>query len=131
MTSTRQLSERPRPRKQLVTNISQNLGRAETGTRQGPAAKYQLARSNCGAISNFGREGQELNKLATIGGIISVGGLALWAYGYYSTGHPPLISWQTYSPWWISDFLPNLNSEHGMSLMILGYDLNNWPSERL
>ena len=72
-----------------------------------------------------------MNKPATIGWIISVGGLALWAYGYYSTGHPPLISWPAYSPWWISDFLPNLNSEIGMALMIVGSALTYWPSERL
>jgi hypothetical protein len=51
----------------------------------------------------------------------------LWLYGYYSTGTPPLIDWQAHTPWWIADFLPNINSEIGMALMFAGSALTFWP----
>jgi hypothetical protein len=71
-----------------------------------------------------------LSKLAIVGWIVSAGGLALWLYGYYSIGNPPLIDWQTHTPWWIADFLPNINAEIGMVLMFAGTALTYWPSQR-
>ena len=71
-----------------------------------------------------------MSKPAIGGWIISVGGLGLWLYGYYSTGNPPLIDWQAHTPWWIADFLPNINSEIGMALMLVGTALTYWPPQR-
>jgi hypothetical protein len=68
-----------------------------------------------------------LSKLAIIGWIISVGGMVLWLYGYFSTGHSPMLNWHAYTPWWVADFLPNINSEIGMALMFVGSALTYWP----
>jgi len=43
--------------------------------------------------------------------------MALWTYGYFATGHPSLIEWHANSPWWIADFLPNIEAEIGMALI--------------
>ncbi len=59
-----------------------------------------------------------------------MGGLALWLYGYYSTGNPPLTDWHAHTPWWIADFLPNINCEIGMVLMFAGTALTYWPPQR-
>jgi len=71
-----------------------------------------------------------LSKPAIIGGIVSLGGLPLWLYGYFSTGYSPLIDWRAHTPWWIADFLPNINSEIGMALMFVGSVLTYWPPKR-
>jgi hypothetical protein len=71
-----------------------------------------------------------LSKLAITGWIISLGGLVLWLYGYFSAGSPPMINWHAYTPWWIADFLPNINSEVGMALMFAGTALTYWPPQR-
>lgn len=73
---------------------------------------------------------QYLSKLTITGWIISVGGLALWLYGYFSTGHAPVLDWHAYTPWWIADYLPNINSEIGMVLMFGGTALTYWPPQR-
>ena len=71
-----------------------------------------------------------MSKLAITGWIISVGGIALWLYGYFSNGHPPMLNWHAFTPWWIADFLPNINSEVGMALMFAGTALTYWPPPR-
>jgi hypothetical protein len=58
-----------------------------------------------------------LSKSVIIGYITSLAGTALWLYGYFEAGHPVLIDWHTYTPWWIADFLPNMESEIGMRLV--------------
>jgi hypothetical protein len=40
--------------------------------------------------------------------------LAVWGYGYFVTGTPPLVTWSTYLPSWAADWLPNLEPEIGM-----------------
>jgi hypothetical protein len=57
---------------------------------------------------------------ALIGWIVSLAGLALSLYGYFAIGHPPFIDWPHYAPWWISDYLRNIESEIGMLLMCVG-----------
>jgi hypothetical protein len=47
-------------------------------------------------------------------------GMALWGYGLFITGHPPLIDWTSNTPWWIADYLPNMESELGLVLVCLG-----------
>ena len=57
-----------------------------------------------------------MSKLPIIGWCAMVAGIALWTFGYFVTGHPSLIDWNAYTPWWIADFLPNIESEIGMAL---------------
>jgi len=60
------------------------------------------------------------NRSVIIGWIISAAGTVLWLYGYYATGNPSFIDWQSYTPWWIASFLPNIESEAGMALLCVG-----------
>jgi hypothetical protein len=59
-------------------------------------------------------------KAPIFGWILELAGMALWLYGYFSTGNPSLIDWKAHTPWWIADFLPNLEAEIGMILMFVG-----------
>lgn len=52
-----------------------------------------------------------------LGMALSLIGLAIWAYGYFASGHPPFVNWQGW-PWWIADFMPNAESEVGMAVML-------------
>jgi hypothetical protein len=71
-----------------------------------------------------------VSKLAFVAWGISAAGLVLWLYGYFITGTPPLIDWHAYTPWWIADYLPNIQSEIGMALICIGTALVYWPSQR-
>jgi hypothetical protein len=71
-----------------------------------------------------------VSKSAIVGWGISTAGMALWLYGYFITDTPPLIDWHAYTPWWIADFLPNIQSEIGMALICIGTALVYWPSQR-
>ena len=70
---------------------------------------------------------EQLSKPAILGWIASLAGMALWLYGYLVTGHPSLIDWRADTPWWIADFLPNIESEIGMALVCVGSVLVYWP----
>ena len=61
-----------------------------------------------------------MKKAAVLGWIIELAGLALWLYGYFASGSPSLIDWHASAPWWIADFLPNVQSEIAMVLMLIG-----------
>ena len=54
-----------------------------------------------------------MSKTVIAGWIIEVAGTALWIYRYFATGNPSLINWQTITPWWIANFLPNIQAEIG------------------
>ena len=41
--------------------------------------------------------------------------------------YPSLIDWQAHTPWWIADYLPNLESETGMLLCIASMVPMYWP----
>jgi len=56
--------------------------------------------------------------------------MVLWLYGYFATGNPSLIDWQANTPWWIADFLPNIESEIGMVLVCVGMVPIYWPPPR-
>lgn len=71
-----------------------------------------------------------MSKLVIIGWIISLAGMALWLYGYFAIGNPPLIDWHANTPWWIADFLPNIESEIGMVLAFGGMVPIYWPPQR-
>ena len=70
---------------------------------------------------------ERLNKIVILAWAFSLAGMALWLYGYFVTGHPSLIDWRAYTPWWIADFLPNIESEIGMALVCVGSVLVYWP----
>jgi len=69
-----------------------------------------------------------LTKTAIIGWLVCLFGSALWLYGYFVIGHPSMIDWPAISPSWIADFLPNLESELGMLLCIVGMVPMYWPA---
>jgi hypothetical protein len=71
-----------------------------------------------------------VSKAAIVGWIIELAGMALWLYGYFATGNPSLIDWHANTPWWIADFLPNIESEIGMTLVFAGMVPLYWPSRR-
>jgi hypothetical protein len=71
--------------------------------------------------------GVRKNWSAVAGWVISALGTVLWLYGYYATGNAPLVNWQSYTPWWISTFLPNIESEIGMVLLCVGTIAIYWP----
>ena len=68
-----------------------------------------------------------MSKAVIIGWIISSAGTALWIYGYYAVGNPSLFDWHAHTPWWIADFLPNIESEIGMGLAFAGLLPIYWP----
>ena len=68
-----------------------------------------------------------MRKAVIAGWVIEVAGLILWTYGYFVTGNPPLIDWAAHVPRWISEFLPNLESEVGMVLILAGMVPIYWP----
>ena len=49
-----------------------------------------------------------MSKAAIAGWIVFTAGTILWLYGYFATGHPALVAWHTHTPWWIADYLPNV-----------------------
>ena len=58
---------------------------------------------------------------------LMLAGMALWGYGYFIPGTPPLVDWQANTPLWVADFLPNLESEIGLILTCLGMVPLYWP----
>ena len=62
-----------------------------------------------------------------LGWIIELAGTALWIYGYFVTGHSPIVDWQTKTPWWLAKWVPNFESELGLFLVIAGTVLMYWP----
>ena len=71
-----------------------------------------------------------MSKAFAIGWVMSLSGTALWIYGYFAIGNATLIDWHADTPWWIADFLPNLESEIGMTLAIVGMVPIYWPARR-
>jgi hypothetical protein len=71
-----------------------------------------------------------MNKVAIIGWIVALIGTALWIYGYFATGSPSLIDWHANTPWWVADFLPNIESEIGMALIVVAMIPIYWRSHR-
>ena len=69
-----------------------------------------------------------VTKTSITGWVIFLSGSAIWLYGYFIAGHPPIIDWHARTPWWIADFLPNLESELGMLLCIAGLVPMYWPA---
>jgi hypothetical protein len=72
------------------------------------------------ASSGFTVTGRRSNRLQT----------DLWLYGYFATGHPSLFDWHANTPWWIADFLTNIESEIEMALLFAGMVPIYWPFRR-
>jgi hypothetical protein len=68
-----------------------------------------------------------MSKAVITGWIMMLSGTALWLYGYFATGNRSLINWRANTPWWIADYLPNIESEIGMTLVILAMVPLYWP----
>jgi hypothetical protein len=68
-----------------------------------------------------------MRKSAIIAQIVSWIGAAIWLFGYFVTGHQSLIDWQAYTPSWIAEFLPNVESEIGMVACLSGTIAVYWP----
>jgi hypothetical protein len=66
------------------------------------------------------QKARRMSKVVIIGWSIEAAGMALWLYGYFATGNPSLIDWHANAPWWIADYLPNIESEIGMALIFAG-----------
>ena len=47
-----------------------------------------------------------------------------------ATGNPSLINWHAKTPWWIADFLPNIEAEVGMLLICIGMVPIYWPARQ-
>ena len=58
--------------------------------------------------------------LVVAGWVASVLGIVLWTYGYFVSGTHPLVAWGDHLPTWASEWLPNLESELGMILVVIG-----------
>ncbi len=60
-------------------------------------------------------------RLFVIGGwVVTALGMILRGYGYFVIGTQPLVTWSNYLPGWAAEWLPNLEAEIGMVLLILG-----------
>jgi hypothetical protein len=71
-----------------------------------------------------------MSKTNIFGYGVSIAGTCLWLYGYFVGGHPSLIDWHTLAPEWFAKFLPNLEAEGGMGLMIAAMLPMYWPTKR-
>jgi hypothetical protein len=67
-----------------------------------------------------------VKKSLIVGYIVWLIGMAIWLYGYFVPGNPPLFDWPTHMPWWVADFLPNIESEIGMVVMFLSVVPTYW-----
>jgi hypothetical protein len=74
---------------------------------------------------------RSVKKSLIVGYIVLPLGMAIWLYGYFAPGNPSLIDWRAHSPWWIADFLPNIESEIGMVLMLISAVPSYWPRSRI
>jgi hypothetical protein len=70
-----------------------------------------------------------MSKPVNIGWVLMLAGTVLWLYGYFATGHPSLIDWRADTPWWIAEFLPNIESEIGMAIMLASMVPIYWPAQ--
>jgi hypothetical protein len=74
---------------------------------------------------------EEFMKLPVIvGWAIELMGTALWVYGYFVTGHPSLIDWHDITPSWFAEWLPNIEAEIGLALVLVGMVPIYWPSRQ-
>ena len=68
--------------------------------------------------------------LSVAGWAASIIGLVVWIYGYSVPGTPSPIQWSAFLPGWAASTLPNLASEGGMVLSLLGNGMVLWDQSR-
>jgi hypothetical protein len=66
----------------------------------------------------------------TFGWVIYAAGFAIWLFGYLSAGHASIFHWNVATPWWISSFVPNLEAELGLALMLASVIPIYWRAVR-
>jgi len=71
--------------------------------------------------------GRIMTRGMAIGWAMTLGGLLLWGYGYYASGHPPLIGWDAFAPAWIANYLPTMEAELGFAVMLAAMVPMYWP----
>ena len=71
-----------------------------------------------------------MSRLNIFGWALMTIGFALWIYGYFVTGHASLIDWRAMAPDWISEFLPNIEAELGIVIMLIACFPTYWPHRR-
>jgi hypothetical protein len=75
----------------------------------------------------FVRSPRSANNRTNLGWILCLAGTIVWLYGYFTTGNPSFTDWHANAPRWIAEFLPNMESEIGMILMLGGMVLLYLP----
>jgi hypothetical protein len=68
-----------------------------------------------------------LSRSNILGWVLMIAGFVLWLYGYWATGHAALIDWASLVPNWIADFVPNVEAEAGLGIMIVAMIPAYWP----
>lgn len=68
----------------------------------------------------FGRKLARSNRALALGWAVAVAGTALWAYGLFASGAPPVLDWHSFSPSWMAGFVPTLIAELGLALSMAG-----------
>jgi hypothetical protein len=66
----------------------------------------------------------------SIGWAIYAAGFVIWLFGYLSAGHASIFHWNVATPWWISSFVPNLEAELGLALMLASVIPIYWRAVR-
>jgi hypothetical protein len=66
----------------------------------------------------------------SIGWAIYAAGFVIWLFGYLSAGHASIFHWNVATPWWISRFVPNLEAELGLALMLASVIPIYWRAVR-
>lgn len=68
--------------------------------------------------SNAGKH--KIARMWVAGWSIVTIGTALWLYGYFTRGTQAFVDWPASVPWWIADFVPNMEAEIGLLLVLVG-----------
>ena len=71
-----------------------------------------------------------MSKIVVFGWMVELAGIALWVYGYFVTGHPPMFDWHAHTPGWVAEWLPNIESEIGMVLAFGAIVPMYWPQRQ-
>src|SRR5262249_38474060 len=66
------------------------------------------------------RSSTTMKNLEVAASIASVLGGLLWVYGYFVVGHPSLLDWSSFSPVWVSSFIPHFEADIGMVVSVTG-----------
>lgn len=59
-------------------------------------------------------------RLKTIGWMITILGMGLWLYGYFTEDGAMLVDWSRHVPAWAAAFVPNWQAELGFALSLIG-----------